>query len=246
MAFAGADSSSPITQQQFDFAAGRLGMSALVWGRYFNGWHTTSSEYVASEAAFFSANNLKLLPVAQQTTEVQKADNAASHARMNVQKFFSRVGLDRLLANGNEYLMFLDIEDDAATHSPVMTSEYFVNWSQALIEESQAQSNNRITVLPAIYGRHNSVQTWQVLAEAVGAGAGCRAAWITRAFNDGCTRPLPDWNAELNFLTPAVALSCPIVVWQYGIDCGGGAVDLNLITADDDDRKFLLDRLIVP
>jgi hypothetical protein len=246
MIIAGADSSAPITQHQFDFAVERLGAAPVAWGRYFNGRHAHPAEYVAGEAGFFRARHLKLVPLAQQTTEVRKAEHAAEHARMNVQKFIGRVGLDRLAANGNEYLMFLDVEDDPSTDSPVMTPEYWVNWSQALVDESRAQSGNQFTILPAIYGRHNSAATWQALAAAEDAGAErCRAVWVARAFKNGCTRPLPEWNAELDFLT--VPVQCPIVLWQYAIECAhGGVVDLNLITANAADRDFLLSRLAVP
>lgn len=189
------------------------------------------------------------MPVAQQTPKVGKdAAEGAANAKTNVQKFIQRIGADRLAANGSEYLMFLDVEDDDSTGSPALNADYWIGWSKALVAESQAQSAGRFTILPAIYAPCRSVTTWNALAEAKTKGAEpCRAVWITRCHNQACDKPMPDWDGEQKFRTPSVALSSPIVCWQYAIDCpDGNGVDLDLVTSHDADRQFLLDRLIVP
>lgn len=249
MPTAGADCSVPIKQSLIDLAKQKLGAAPAVWGRYFNGFHTTSAEYRPSEAALFRSANLKLLPVAQQTPKVGSgADEGAANAKMNVQKFIERIGADRLAQNGTEYLMFLDVEDDESTDSPALSSDYWIGWSKALVEESQAQSGGRFTILPAIYAPRRSVDTWNALRDAEANGAEkCRAVWITRSHNEACDKPVPNWEAETDFRTPSVPLSSPIVCWQYALDCpDGNGVDLDLVTANDADRQMLLGRLIVP
>jgi len=250
MSVAGADCSLPITQALINLAQKTLGAAPVVWGRYFNGFHTTSAEYVPDkEAALFRAANLKLVPVAQQTPKVgMDAATGAANAKMNVQKFIQRIGADRLAAAGTEFLMFLDVEDDASTNSPAMSADYYTGWANALVSESRNQSGNKFTIVPGVYAPRRSDDTWNALKEAEANGAEpCRAVWITRSHTDACNKPVPDWDAETAFRTPAVALSCPIVCWQFALDCpDGNGVDLDLITADDDDQKFVLDRLVVP
>ncbi len=249
MTTAGADCSLPITRNLIDLARKKLGSAPVVWGRYFNGHAHNDAEYVPGEAALFRDASLKLLPIAQQTTKVgNDADEGAANARMNVQKFIDRIGADHLAANGTEYLMFLDVEDDASTHSPALNADYYVGWSKALVSESQRLSKGAFAILPAVYAPRRSDDTWNALKEAEDNGAvPCRAIWITRSHNDACNRPVPDWNAQQAFRTPDVAVSCPIVCWQYAIDCpDGNGVDLNLVTANDGDRDFVLSRLIVP
>lgn len=248
MSVAAADCSVPITQRHLDLARLEFGETPVVWGRYFNGHRTHPAEYVTTEAARFRTAGLKLLPIAQQTTEVQKAEAAAAHAKMNVEKFISRIGVDRLAANAREYLMFLDVEDDPKTSSPALGAAYFVNWSKALVAESRGQSNNRFTIFPAIYAPRRSNDTWNALLEAQQAGAEpCRAIWVTRSHDNACDKPVPDWNAQHDFRTPAVALPYPIVCWQFALDCPDrNGVDFDLLTADDADRAMLLSRLVVP
>ena len=249
MIVAGADCSLPIKQSLIDLSRQKLGAAPIVWGRYFNGHGPNDAEYVPGEAALFRSANLKLLPIAQQTQKVGKdAAEGAANARMNVQKFIKRIGADRLAANGTEYLMFLDVEDDDSTGSPALNADYYTGWSKALVEESRNLSGGRFTIVPGIYAPRRSNATWNALRQAEHDGAEpCRAVWITRCHNDACTNPVPDWNAQHDFRTPAVAVSAPIACWQYAIDCpAGNGVDLNVLTADVADRETLLSRLIVP
>jgi len=245
MSFAGADCSVPLAPHHLDLAQSRLGAAPLVWGRYFNGFHATAAEYLPSEAGLFRAANLKLLPIAQQTPKVGGNKAAgAKHAAMNVEKFITRIGFEQLAASGTEYLMFLDVEGDA--ENPSLSADYFVGWSNGIVTASGMASNGRFVVLPAVYARTNDDATWHALAAAHADGAHpCRAVWVTRQHFDACTKPMPEWQSA--FLTPGVALPCPIVCWQYAIDCpDGDGVDLELLTPTDADRAMLLDRLVVP
>ena len=117
--------------------------------------------------ALFRSANLKLLPIAQQTQKVGKdAAEGAANARMNVQKFIKRIGADRLAANGTEYLMFLDVEDDDSTGSPALNADYYTGWSKALAEESRSLSGGRFTIVPGIYAPRRSNATWNALRQA--------------------------------------------------------------------------------
>lgn len=244
---AAADTSVRITRPLFELAGRLAGEAPAAWGRYFNGFHTTAAEYQPSEAAYFDALALKLIPVAQQTPKVNRtfADGAAN-AALNVYKFISRVGLDVLAAQGDEFLMFLDVEGEAAGSNPSMSADYYLGWSKTLVASSREQSANTITILPGIYARAKDDVTWNALIDAQSRGAEkCRGVWITRQHFDACTKPRPDW--EMAFITPGPAIGCPVLLWQYAIDCpDGNGVDVDLITPDADAQAALLARLVTP
>jgi len=244
---AATDTSVRTSRQLFQLAAGQATEPPVAWGRYFNGFHTTAAEYQPSEAGFFEALGLKLLPVAQQTPKVNKtfADGAAN-AALNVYKFISRVGLDVLAAQGDEFLMFLDVEGEQAGSNPSMSADYYLGWSKTLVASSREQSANKITIVPAIYARAKDDVTWNALIDAQKQGAEkCRGVWITRQHFEACTKARPQW--ETAFITPAPAIGCPVMVWQYAIDCpDGNGVDLDLITPDATAQQDLLARLVTP
>src|SRR3954464_6754681 len=168
----GADTSVALTQALFNQAKQFLTARPLVWGRYFNGYHTTSAEYKPSEAALFQALNLKLLPLAQQTPKVggTREDGAAT-AALNVNKFISRIGADLLAAHGTEYIMFLDVEGDPAGGNPSMSADYYVGWSARLLIASHDESKGRFKIVPGIYARTKDTDTWNALLAAEANGA---------------------------------------------------------------------------
>jgi hypothetical protein len=245
--FGGADTSIPLSQDRYDQAKQFLAAQPLTWGRYFNGFHTTSAEYLPSEAPLFRSLGLKLVPVAQQTPKVGgKEDDGAANATMNVQKFITRLGADHLAANGTEYLMFLDVEGDPAGGNPSMSAAYYKGWSTQLVAASRAQSLGRFTIVPGVYARTKDNNTWNALLAAEAEGAErCRGVWTTRTHTNACTQPARSW--EASFLTPPIAINCPVFCWQFAIDCpDGNGIDADLLNPDDTIRKTLLDRLIVP
>src|SRR5262245_18474452 len=244
---AATDTSVRVTRPLFELAARSAGEAPLAWGRYFNGFHTTAAEYQPVEAGFFEALGLKLLPVAQQTPKVNRTQaDGAANAALNIYKFISRIGLDVLAAQGNEFLMFLDVEGEPTGSNPSMSADYYLGWSKTLVASSREQSGNRITIVPAIYARAKDDVTWNALIDAQNRGAEpCRGVWITRQHIDACTKPRPQW--EKAFITPGPAIGCPVMVWQYAIDCpDGNGVDLDLINPDATAQKALLDRLVTP
>jgi hypothetical protein len=239
---AAADSTAPLTRPRFNIAKKLLGEAPAAWGRYFNGFHTNPDEYDPSEAALFDQLGLKLFPIAQQTPKVAgSALDGAAHAAVNVYKFISRLGVDHLAASGREYLMFLDVEAQ-----PSLSADYYLGWSKTLVSASRDQSEGKFTILPAVYARTGDAKTWSAIADATTRGAEpCRGAWVARYHNDACKKPRPDW--ETTFLTPSVALNCPILLWQFAIDCpDGNGVDCDLITPDAGATSTLLARLAVP
>lgn len=242
-----ADTSVRVTRPLYDLASQLGAEPPIAWGRYFNGFHTTGAEYKPAEAGFFEALALKLVPVAQQTPKVNRtfADGAAN-AALNIYKFISRVGLDVLAAQGDEFLMFLDVEGEQGGSNPSMSADYYLGWSKTLVASSREQSANKLTILPAIYARAKDDVTWNALIDAQSRGAEpCRGVWITRQHFDACTKPRPQW--ETAFITPAPAIGCPVMLWQYAIDCpDGNGVDVDLITPDATAQQALLDRLATP
>jgi hypothetical protein len=235
---AAADSSVRLTKTRFNLAKKLLGERPAAWGRYFNGFHTHSAEYRPEEAALFKELGVKLIPIAQQTPKVGgTALEGAAHAAVNVYKFISRIGLDRLVANGSETIMFLDIEGD-----PPMSAEYYSGWSKTLVAASRDQSEGKFTIRPGIYARPRDGATWTALRVAAALGAEpCAGIWAARYHTNACDKPRPDW--EPDFITPTPAPDCPVVLWQYAIDCpDGNGVDCDLVSPDAN----LLDTLIVP
>lgn len=237
-----ADSSVRLTRSRFNLAKSLLGERPAAWGRYFNGFHTHSAEYQPEEASLFKELGVKLIPIAQQTPKVAgSALDGAAHAAVNAYKFISRIGVDHLAENGDEYVMFLDVESE-----PSLSAEYFAGWSKTLVSASRDQSEGRFTIFPAVYARPRDDETWTALREAQRLGAEpCRGIWAARYHFNACDKPRPDW--ETDFLTPAPAPDCPVLLWQYAIDCpDGNGVDCDLLSPDAAAQSTLLDRLIVP
>jgi hypothetical protein len=62
--------------------------------------------------------------------------------------------------------------------------------------------------------------------------------------NGACDAPIPNWDAP--FDTPAVPLPCPILLWQFAIDClTADGIDFDMVNPDPA-ATALLDRLILP
>lgn len=241
------DASVRLTRSLYNLAVKSGGSPPVAWGRYFNGYHTTTAEYAPQEAALFEALDLKLLPIAQQTPRVGgSALDGASNAALNVYKFITRLGADHLALQGTEFVMFLDVEGDANGSNPSLSADYYLGWSQTLVKASRDQSNGRFTIVPAVYGRTKDDATWKAIADAEGRGAErCRGVWATRQHTGACGKPRPDW--ETDFLTPANLGDRPVLVWQYAIDCpDGNGVDLDLINPDPAIQTSFLKQLVTP
>lgn len=68
---------------------------------------------------------------------------------------------------------------------------------------------------------------------------------LVRMRSGACTKPVPEWDAAFN--TPSVALPCPLMAWQFAIDClFDGGVDFDVVNPDSQAATALLNRLVIP
>lgn len=241
-----ADTLIPVTQTLVDALVKRYdGRAPAFWGRYFKRPGFEQDYQPAQENAVMRRNGIRLLPIARQTTRVNlNATAGAQDAVANIDALFGSFSIDYLAASGPELLMFLDVEGTSDAN-PNLSVDYWIGWSSALVRYSDRQSRARVKILPAVYCRQNQTATWQAIVDADRLGFPCYAAWVFRARNEACTKPIPEWDAKFN--TPAFAIPCPIVAWQFAIDCIiAGGVDFNMINPDPVIEAFLLSRLILP
>jgi hypothetical protein len=240
-----ADTLVPVTNDLVQLVRNRLGMTPLFWGRYFKKPDFPEDYQPAKENAVFNAHHIRLLPIARQTTRVNgTATMGAEDALLNVQAFTKSLGLEYVASVGGELLMFLDVEG-TSEKQPNLSVDYWIGWSGALVEQSRRITGGRTTLIPAVYCRQNQNPTWDAIANADDLGFPCAGAWVFRMRKDACTRPIPSWDAPFN--TPAVALPCPIMIWQFAIDClFEGGVDFDMISPDPAVATALLNRLLFP
>lgn len=240
-----ADTLVPVTNDIVAMVRERLGMSPLFWGRYFKRPGFAEDYQPKIENKVFNRNQIRLLPIARQTNRVAgSASDGAQDAILNVDAFTTSLGLEYLASIGGEMLMFLDVEGTSA-QNPNLSLEYWIGWSSALVAHSSRVSAGTFTIIPAVYCRQNQKPTWDVIARADDLGFRCAGAWVFRARTGACTKPIPEWDAP--FLTPAVALPCPIMAWQFAIDClFEGGVDFDRINPDPAVATAMLNRLVFP
>lgn len=242
----GADTLVPVTQDLVAMVRARYGgTTPLFWGRYFKRPGFEEDFQPAIERGAFRESHIRLLPIARQTNRVAgTAGDGAGDAILNVDAFTGSVGVDALGAVGGELLMFLDVEGTSA-QQPNLSLDYWIGWSSTVVAHSRRTSGGRFTIVPAVYCRQNQAPTWDVIVRADSLGHPCAGAWVFRMRQGACTAPIPAWDAR--FLTPTVALPCPIMIWQFAIDCVfEGGVDFDMINPDPLISTALLNRLVVP
>ena len=241
----GADSSSPVTSSIIQTATESFGQTPAVWGRYFTGPTTSGTvEYRHSEESPILAQfNIRLLPVARQTTHVGGSQTeGASDAQGNVDDIFDTFGTQYLASQGGEFLMFLDVEGSPQTGSPSLTLDYYTGWAQTLVSYSRSRSDNAVTILPCVYARQDDNDTWNALVEANQQGVKCYGGWSARYYYSSCD--MTDWNNDL--VMPGVSLPFDILIWQYAENCCSGEIDCNQTNPGVDIQNELLARLILP
>lgn len=242
----GADTLLPVTQPLVKLVRDRFnGVTPVFWGRYFKRPGFAEDFQPDAESAVFRTNNIRLLPIARQTNRVAgSAVDGASDAVLNVDAFVGSLGADALATVGGELLMFLDVEGTSAKQ-PNLSPEYWIGWASALTAHSRRVSGGRFSIVPAVYCRQNQNDTWNAIALAARNGIRCHGAWVFRARTNACDKPIPEWDAPFN--TPAVPLPCPVMAWQFAIDClVEGGVDFNRINPDPPVATALLNRLVIP
>jgi len=238
----GADSSVLVTsmingQTLVDLATSLYGRPPAVWGRYFGGW----AEYRhLRENQLLRANNIRVLPIAQQTNRVSGsfADGSAD-AASNAEDVINTFGAAYLGSQGGKVLMFLDVEG-----APSLSAPYYQGWAQNLVTHSQAFSQGAVTLSPCVYAPQGDNTTWSALASACAQGAPCNGAWIARWRSAG-GGPLLDFAAGL--VDPNVTIPCNVLLWQYSNDCHGpGGFDCDEINPDPNIQAFVLSQSVLP
>lgn len=240
----GADSFSIVTPGLIQAAANIFGSTPAFWGRYFKSATAKSPpEYSHSnEDAVLAQANVRVLPVAQQTGHVNGSEaQGAADAQLNVADILATFPQASLIAQGGQFLMFLDVEGVSA-QAPSLSLTYYKGWAQTLASFSQSQSNNAVTILPCVYGRQLDNVTWNTLSTANANGVPCHGAWVAR-YPGGCNAR--DFNNS--FAIPTVPLPCDVLIWQYGENCANGQIDLNQTNPNVANiQSEFLDKLILP
>lgn len=241
----GADTLIPVTEQLVETVRKHLKTTPVFWGRYFKRPGFEQDYQPSTESAVFATHHIRLLPIARQTNRVAgSASDGAADALLNGNAFVESLGLEYLSSIGGELLMFLDVEG-TSDRNPNLSVDYWIGWSAALVAHSRLVSANRFTIVPGVYCRQNQNATWEAIARASTLGFPCTGAWIFRSRTGACTKPVPAWDPAFN--TPAVKLPCPILAWQFAIDCVvAGGVDFNMVHPDPANESALLNRLVVP
>jgi hypothetical protein len=117
-----------------------------------------------------------------------------------------------------------------------------LGWSTAITAHARRSG---LTMLPSVYCRQNQNATWDAVARAAQLGFPCAGAWVFRMRTGACTKPIPEWDAPFN--TPSVSLPCPVMLWQFAIDClFEGGVDFDMVNPDPAVAAALLNRLVFP
>ncbi len=240
----GADSFSLVTPGLVQAATNIFGSTPAFWGRYFKKPNANSPpEYDhANEDSVLAQANIRVLPVAQQTSHVGGSQaQGAADAQLNVTDILSTFPQANLIAQGGQILMFLDVEGVSA-QAPSLSLAYYTGWAQTLISFSQSQTNNAVTILPCVYGRQLDNVSWKAIGTANTNGIPCHGAWVAR-YPGGCNAR--DFNS--NLAIPPVPLPCDVLIWQYGENCANGKIDLNQTNPNVTNiQTALMDKLVLP
>jgi hypothetical protein len=225
-------------------AAEHLKETPAFWGRYFKRPGYARDYSPIRENAVLFRESIRLLPIARQTIRVGgTVEDGLVDGDRNVDAFVDALGADHLASQGRELLMFLDVEGTSSSN-PALSLSYFIGWSNALAQRSAERSGGRFEILPAIYCRQNNDETWRVVAHAADLGHPVAGAWIFRARRGACASSLPDWDPE--FLMPSIGLPCPVMAWQFAIDCYKQTLDFSMVNPVPEVEKALLSRLVIP
>ena len=243
----GTDSSVLVTSQiggkgLIDLAKSFYGDVPVFWGRYFTSTSTGGSvEYRhLKENQPLRDNNIRVLPIARQTKNVNGSQaDGSTDAEANADDLLVTFGSGYLASLGGQVYMFLDVEGN-----PSLSEAYYTAWAQTLMSYSASQTGGQVTILPCVYATRSDTPTWSAVMDAVSNGAVCEGAWIARWPSSG-RQPLPEWDD--NAVTPTVAITFPILIWQYADDCyGGTGFDCSEVNPGIDLQNDLLSNLVLP
>ena len=224
----------------------QLGAVPQFWGRYFKGpGDQNSVRYQAQlEGPVLRANNIRVLPIAQQTNHVDGDGSLGSQDGLrNAAAIIASFGRTYLSAMPGIFV-FLDVEGPPRQS---LNAEYYRGWSDALITGGKSDmvfrdngDGDPITFWPGVYGTHGDDETWTSLLATIADGAVCRGTWIARPGKIGC-HPLGPWNEE--FIRPtSLPASVPVLLWQGVQECQN--IDYN--RANPDTSTNLMSGLVLP
>lgn len=185
-------------------------------------------------------NNIKVLPIARQTTHVNKSQaTGIADAQANVKDLIVTFGQDYLGSQGGKFSLFLDVEG-----TPSLSAAYFKGWAQTLSSASADLSAGQVQILPCVYGTHADEPTWEAVASCADQGIVCQGVWIARWVGQGCN-DIQEWDDQL--VLPKAELPCKVLVWQYSDEChGGNGFDCNQTNPSLDVDQELLSHLVLP
>jgi hypothetical protein len=236
---AGADSTSPVTQELIDRAVDVLASAPMFWGRYFKGpGNTNPVQYQAGrENPVLDRAKVRVLPIARQTNNVGGSRRDGDRdGRRNAQAIVEAFGHQYLGSLNNNPLVFLDVEQTVP-----LSAEYYLGWSVALADEGRKLSNDAVNLTPAVYSSHGSKQTWRALSTCLRRGATCSGVWVARyVVSDGCA-PMPVWSEE-RVRPVGLPQEVPVLAWQYAQNCK----DIDCNQANPRFQDQLMDQLIPP
>src|SRR5205085_2331122 len=241
----GADSSAPVTPELIQVATNMLGQKPVFWGRYFKSPTAPGDvEYRHKlEDPVLAHANIKVLPIARQTPNV--AGNKAqgtTDAQLNVADILATFPQANLVAQGGQFLVFLDVEGVSA-QAPSLSVAYYTGWAQTLIAFSRSQTNNAVTLLPCVYARQLDNVTWHALVAAHANGVPCNGAWVARYPKVGACIAR-DFNSR--FAIPPVTLPFHVLIWQYDENCHNDVIDLDQANPNINANAELMSKLILP
>ena len=242
----GADVDALVTQRMIVVAKRQLGTVPQFWGRYFKGpGDQNSVRYQAQlEGPVLRANNIRVLPIAQQTNHVDGDGSLGSQDGLrNAAAIIASFGRTYLSAMPGIFV-FLDVEGPPRQS---LNAEYYRGWSDALIAGGKGDmvfrdngDGDPITFWPGVYGTHGDDETWTSLRATIADGAVCHGTWIARPGKIGC-HPLGPWNEQ--FIRPtSLPASVPVLVWQGVQECK--SIDYN--RANPDTSTNLMSGLVLP
>jgi hypothetical protein len=221
--YLGADVDALVTQRMVGMAKRQLGAVPQFWGRYFKGpGDQNPVRYQAQlEGPVLRANNIRVLPIAQQTNHVDGDGPLGSQDGLrNAAAIIASFGRTYLSAMQGIFV-FLDVEGPPRQS---LNAKYYRGWSDALIAAGKSDMVFRddanglpITFWPGVYGTQGDDETWNSLVAAIADGAVCRGTWIARPGKIGC-HPLGPWNEQ--FIRPkSLPASVPVLFWQGVQEC---------------------------
>jgi len=228
LATCGADSTDLVRQPVIDAFRSQYAASPAFWGRYFKApANPDDIQYkYKKENRVLHENNIKLLPIARQTSRVAGSEaEGRTDGTHNAAAVIEAFGAPFLVQAGVAPLVFLDTEPEGT--GPALSFDYYVGWARGLIAEGKRQTGGRLQFQPGIYlnssghegnGRVAAHVAAHVLAliqsNQLEGELQCRAIWSAKYGDRTPLSPIPAW-ADQETRLPEMPATCPVIAWQW-------------------------------